>query len=321
MNSDLEMIKLLGSYGATWEMPIGLPEPLTYEDIVNTGIARSMSVLAAHGDVATAAARFSTNPALADDSEALKVAAENNQPEFVHLMLQYHPDLARRVNVSRPRVMAELLFANGMDPNRPNWLLIRPLHHFAEHGDLESAALFLEHGADLNAIEEEHESTPLGWAARSGQLRMVEFLLRRGARNSLQNQPAWALPAAWAAFHGHNEIVDLLTEYERSGMLPVHTREEYESLAGNLVEACHSARDEAVRPVLKMLQIERKMTWDRPDRDELLTRLRRFVNQRLGRVEQGELPQPSLDDARLLVATAHGFPSWDELMKSIDIRA
>jgi ankyrin repeat protein len=159
-------------------------------------------------------------------------------------MLQYHPDLARRVNVSRPRVMAELLFANGMDPNRPNWLLIRPLHHFAEHGDLESAALFLEHGADLNAIEEEHESTPLGWAARSGQLRMVEFLLRRGARNSLQNQPAWALPAAWAAFHGHNEIVGLLTEYERSGMLPVHTREEYESLAGNLVEACHSARDE-----------------------------------------------------------------------------
>jgi hypothetical protein len=315
MNSDLEMIKLLASYGATWEMPIGLNESLTYEAIVNTGIARSVRVLAAYGDVATAFAKFSTNPALADDPEALKTAAENNQPEFVHLMLSYRPDLAKRVTLSRSKDMAELLFANGMDPNHPNWLLIRPLHHFARNGDLDSAALFLKHGADLNARDEEHEATPLGWAAWSGQTRMVEFLLRHGAEISLPDQPSWARPAAKAEFRGHGEIVELLTEYEKSGGLPAHNKEEYELLAGNLVEAYRSASENALHPILKMFQIERKMTWDRPDQAQLVARLRRFINERLGKASGEELDS---DDAQSLVALALGFSSWEELMSSAE---
>jgi hypothetical protein len=75
------------------------------------------------------------------------------------------PDLASRVTVSRPREIAKLLFEHGMDPNRPNWLRITPLHYFAETSDVESAALFLDHGADIKSREEEWSATPLGWAA------------------------------------------------------------------------------------------------------------------------------------------------------------
>ena len=43
--------------------------------------------------------------------------------------------------VSKPRAMAEMLFANGMDPYRPNWMRVAPLHRFARAGDVESAAV------------------------------------------------------------------------------------------------------------------------------------------------------------------------------------
>jgi ankyrin repeat protein len=216
MNRDKRMIALLASYGATWEMGPRLDDALTYQDIVATNIARSVKVLAQYGDVDTAAALFATNPALADDPEALQRAAGNGDEAFVRLMLRYQPELATRVTVRRPRELATLLFEHGMDANRPNWLHITPLHQFAEHGDVESAALFLDHGADLHARDEEFRSTPLAWAARCGQPRMVEFLLRRGAKPNLPDDPSWATPLAWATRRGHENIVRLLTEYEES---------------------------------------------------------------------------------------------------------
>jgi ankyrin repeat protein len=49
---------------------------------------------------------------------------------------------------------------------------------------------------------------------------MVELLLRRGARPRLTDDPAWATPLAWARRRGHEDIVRLLTEYDRTGVLP-----------------------------------------------------------------------------------------------------
>jgi ankyrin repeat protein len=219
-NGDQRMIELLASYGATWEIPIRLESALTYPEIVATGIGRSMSVLAEYNDIDAAAARFATNPALANDPAALGSAAEHGHDEFVRLMLRYQPDLPKHVTVSRPRAMALFLFDQGMDPNRPNWLRATPLHRFAEHGDVESAALFIDHGADLHLRDEEYCSTPLAWAARSGRTAMVEFLLRRGARPVLPDDPIWATPLAWATRRGHDDVVRLLREYTDSGALP-----------------------------------------------------------------------------------------------------
>ncbi len=241
-NGDARMLQLLGGYGATWKIPNSLDGPLTYEGIVATGVGRAINVLAYYGDLAAAEPLLADNPALADDPEVLAAAAGQGFEAFVRLLLQHRPDLARRVTVARPREMALLLFQQGMDPNRPNWLGATPLHHFAANGQLEDAALFLDHGADLHARDEEWRSTPLAWAAREGQTRLVEFLLRRGAKTTLPDYPPWATPRAWATKRGHAGIVRLLDEYEMSGVLPPRQLERYEALARDLVDAyCKSA--------------------------------------------------------------------------------
>jgi ankyrin repeat protein len=80
----------------------------------------------------------------------------------------------------------------------------------AAKGDLEQARQFVEHGAELDARDEDICSTPLGWAAKFGQKAMVEFLLSRGARTNLDDDPPWATPLAWATRRGHGEVADIL---------------------------------------------------------------------------------------------------------------
>ncbi len=73
--------------------------------------------------------------------------------------------------------------------------------------------LFLDHGADLNARDEDICSTPLGWAAKFGTLPMVELLLERGAKPNLPDDPAWASPLKWAVRRGHEEVTELLKQH------------------------------------------------------------------------------------------------------------
>jgi ankyrin repeat protein len=200
---------------------MGWPSSLTYREIAARNVPRSVAILACYGDVDTAADVFAASPALANDPEALANAAGRGHEAFVRLLLHHQPDLAQRIAVmARTRELTELLFRHGMDPNRPNWLRITPLHNFAAQGAIESAAIFLDHGADLHARDEELSSTPLGYAARAGRIRMVEFLLRRGARPTLPDDPPWATPLAWATRRGHHDIVRVLSEYERTGAVP-----------------------------------------------------------------------------------------------------
>ncbi len=190
LNSDDRMIELLASYGA----------------------ARPVAMLAYYGDVRTAAAVFAANPALADDPEALAGAVEQGHRSFAGLMLRYQPDLARRfvLHGAPSRELNEFLFAHGMNPNQSDWLGAVPLHRLARKNDAETAALFIAHGADLHARDEELCSTPLGWAARFGSLAVAELLLDRGARPNLPDDPPWATPLAWATRRGHPEIAELL---------------------------------------------------------------------------------------------------------------
>jgi ankyrin repeat protein len=169
-----------------------------------------MEVLAYFGDLKTATELLGNDPARADDPAALEQAAGRGHQEFVQLLLRHQPDLATRVTVARRREMAEFLFSQGMNPNRPNWVRRTPLHHFAGSGDLEGAALFLDHGADIHARDDEDRSTPLAFAARQGRLDMVKFLLARGAKPTLPDDPPWATPLAWATRRGHQEVVRLL---------------------------------------------------------------------------------------------------------------
>ena len=105
--------------------------------------------------------------------------------------------------------LARLLLEHDMDANLPNWQQITPLHHMAGSGSIDAAKLFLEFGADRNAIDEEYRSTPLGWAARHGQTEFVRFALANGFREN-PDSPPWASPLAWAERRGFQPIAELL---------------------------------------------------------------------------------------------------------------
>lgn len=112
-----------------------------------------------------------------------------------------------------PDITAQLL-GNGLDPNLPDWQRRTPLHDLAggDHGYEEEQILrFLEHGADINAIEEVSLSTPLGTAARAGKLSHVKLLLKKGADPNLSGAP-WSTPLAWALRRGHTEVAEFLKQ-------------------------------------------------------------------------------------------------------------
>jgi ankyrin repeat protein len=98
----------------------------------------------------------------------------------------------------------------------------------AQDGDIAKAALLLDHGADIDALDEEYRSTPLGMAARWGRLDMVIFLLERGADPNKSGAP-WATPIRWAQRKAHQRIVDYL-EVQRLGNERAVTRNRHPPL-------------------------------------------------------------------------------------------
>jgi ankyrin repeat protein len=76
-------------------------------------------------------------------------------------------------------------------------------------GRTEIVALLLDHGADINAKDEESGATPLYHAASWGRREVVELLLGRGA-DSRAPAADGKTPLQAAAANGHQEIVTLL---------------------------------------------------------------------------------------------------------------
>ena len=233
-NGHLDIAKLLLEHGAVpnpevessadaLSMAIAHNDQPMIELLCSHGAARAVHMLAYYGDIQTAAAVFAANPALARDAYALECAAGEGHASFVRLMLHYQPGLAAQIAVGvrsqgpdapvQSRELAEFLFQRGMNANYRSWLGITPLHRFAQKGDTENALLFIEHGADLHARDEELSTTPLGWAAKYGKTDMVKLLLEKGAQTDQPDDPAWATPLAWATSRGHGEIVELLKRH------------------------------------------------------------------------------------------------------------
>jgi len=164
------------------------------------------------GDIDTIRARLERDPALEFNDECLNYIIHHENRPLLDLLLQVQPELlkGRRLPAAKTVEFARFLLGLGMDPAKLNWLGVTPLHAFAGDNNLAMAELALEHGADLEALDHEYESTPLGWAARRGQLEMVEFLLKAGASREHPQGQAWATPAAWARRRGHDQVLSSL---------------------------------------------------------------------------------------------------------------
>ena len=210
---------------ALWRDPYWGPrDDLTLaRHLLDRGAYYSPAVAAALGDEARVeellrAAAASANLPEACGKRPLSAAAERGHHAIVRRLLAAgaDPNLPEGQNCPRGfalwaaarhghQAIAKLLLAAGADQQ------LRPLHHIAGRGDIKSAELFLEFGADLDAVDEEFRSTPLGWAARCGQGEFVRFLLAHRVRRAEPAAvPAWAQPHAWARRRGHGEVAALL---------------------------------------------------------------------------------------------------------------
>jgi ankyrin repeat protein len=79
----------------------------------------------------------------------------------------------------------------------------------AQKGHVEKAELLIKHGAWIDPVDEEYQSTPLGVAARWGQTEIVEYLLSKGADPN-RSGDSWSTPIQWARKKGFSEIEKIL---------------------------------------------------------------------------------------------------------------
>jgi ankyrin repeat protein len=114
--------------------------------------------------------------------------------------------------------MLRTLLDHGMNPDTCNWQRQTMLHMLCR-GDgsgkpdpqsIQRAAMLLDVGANISARDDDLQSTPLAWAARSDRPDMVEFLLSRGAKTNLPDDKPWATPLAWAMRRGHRQVEEML---------------------------------------------------------------------------------------------------------------
>lgn len=197
---DPDLTRLLIEYGAREE----------------SGDLKRLETLIGDNELGEVEKMVSENPDLTRQTPAfwgegiLAGPANNGNREMIELLIRFGASVPE-VTKWGPEYyfkhtdIAALLLERGMNPNHRNWHDFTLLHHMAAKGFLPKARLLLDHGAAIDAVDEEYRSTPLGCAARWGQRVMVAFLIERGADSNKAGAP-WATPLAWARKKGHFEI-------------------------------------------------------------------------------------------------------------------
>ncbi|MFN3844146.1 MAG: ankyrin repeat domain-containing protein [Rehaibacterium terrae] len=151
------------------------------------------------------------------------------------------------------------LLANGADPRVVDADGNTPLHHAARSTDPGVAALLLDAGAALDAVNHEGLS-PLGVACAAGNWRLAKFLIERGAHN----EPAGGQPVLLAAAGGdddpagvnlllrHKARVDARDQRGRTALLVACRADNAEIVAALLAAGAdrNAHDDEGLTPLL-----------------------------------------------------------------------
>ncbi|MFZ9053208.1 MAG: ankyrin repeat domain-containing protein [Woeseiaceae bacterium] len=163
--------------------PVGADERLIAA--VRNGDQASLMSLLDRKDVDIDAGR-------ADGSTALAWAAYEDDEQAVDLLIRAGADvnkandfhgvtpLALACANGNSRVVRKLLDA-GADPDRAQWSGETPLMTCANTGAVDGATALLEHGADVNATENEEDQTALMWAVAGQHAQVVRVLTENGA--------------------------------------------------------------------------------------------------------------------------------------------
>lgn len=167
-------------------------------------------------------AMLTQHPELAHDETAfwgegiLSVPANHGDHRMLEILMDHG---ARVPNLSKWGARyyfkhydtAAFLLEKSMNPNHMNWREFTLLHDMAHTGDVPKARLLIEYGADINYVDDEYRSTPLGYSVRWGHVAMVKLLLESGAEPN-KSDASWSTPLAWARKKDHGEIEQILLE-------------------------------------------------------------------------------------------------------------
>ena len=144
----------------------------------------------------------------------LMMPAKGNHREMIELLISYGAKVPLILKWTQKYYFerydaAAFMLEKGMNPNVMSWHHVTILHDMAEKGNIPKVELLLKYGANLDLVEEEYQSTPLGLAARWGHIEMVEYLLGRGADPN-KSGASWSTPLSWARKKGYGNIEELL---------------------------------------------------------------------------------------------------------------
>jgi ankyrin repeat protein len=146
-------------------------------------------------------------------------AAKENNHKMMELLMSYGAKVPNVLKWTQFYYFerydsAVYLMEKGMNPNTMSWHHVTILHDMAQKGQIKKAELLIKYRAEIDPVEEEYQSTPLGMAARWGQTEMVEYLLSKGADPN-RSGAAWSTPLAWARKKGYNEIENILLKHSK----------------------------------------------------------------------------------------------------------
>lgn len=180
-----------------------------FERVVDQGnLQRTEEILKEHPE-------FASDNTFFWSEGILTFAAKGNNRPMIDLLISYGakiPDILKwaQYYYFEHDEGAVYMMEKGMNPNTMSWHHVTLLHDMAQKGNLVKASLLLQYGADIDPIDEEYQSTPLGLAAKWGHPEIVELLLAQGADPN-KSGAAWSTPLAWAKKKGHAEIEKMLT--------------------------------------------------------------------------------------------------------------
>ena len=123
--------------------------------------------------------------------------------------------------------VVRVLLEHGADVEAQNEDKLTPLHRASRSGRGQVVRVLLEQGADAAAFDR-NRMTPLHWASFGGYVEVTRTLLERSKDVAARDKNGWT-PLHWAAFEGRVEVVRILlkrgvdaTVRDKAGRTPLH---------------------------------------------------------------------------------------------------
>lgn len=193
--------------------------PELMELITSHVTRRDPDIIAYEADEPVLRGILESDPAAPVEHFLGRLISEDLRP-MLEMILRYQPDILRRQTALSEAWwnsgtiisgdQARWLLAHGLNPRLANWLGMTIMHRCAAKGRIEVAEVLLGAGAEMDPVDSEWASTPLGWAVRHGQAVMARWLVERGADVLAPADRPWARPVEWAKRRGDAEMVGLL---------------------------------------------------------------------------------------------------------------